>query len=408
MENIFIIIKVFFMIEREIYLNKLISFKDKQLIKVITGIRRCGKSTMFKLFQNYLLSTGVDNKQIININFEDADFEELMNYKKLYEYLKGHLVSNKTTYIFLDEIQNVENFQKTVDGLYIKDNVDIYITGSNARMLSGELATLLSGRYVQIKMLPLSFKEFVSFDKNDTNIDIKFRKYMKEGGFPYLLNLPDEQAKRAYLEGIYNTIIVKDIMARGKFSDSSVLQNIIKFMFDNIGNMTSVKKISDTLTSYGRKISVPTVENYLEALENSYILTKVNRYDISGRQLLKTQGKYYVTDLGLRQFILNSGKQNFGHNLENIVYLELVRRGCRVYIGKTGNTEVDFTAEKDSYTCYYQVSQTVLDENTLERELRPLNMIKDHNMKYILTMDNTPEISHNGIRQINVIDWLLN
>lgn len=395
------------MIKREEYLEKLIAFKDKQLIKVVTGIRRCGKSTLFKLFQEYLLSTGVDSKQIVSINFEDADFEELTDYKKMYEYLKGKLVPNKMTYIFLDEIQNVKNFQKAVDSLYIKDNIDVYITGSNAYLLSGELATLLSGRYVQIKMLPLSFKEYASaFDKN-TSIERLFSNYLSDGGFPYIINLPDEATKRDYLEGIYNTIVVKDVMVRNKISEPTILQSIVKFIFDNIGNTTTPKKISDTLTSYGRKISSPTVESYLQALEDSYIISKVSRYEVSGKQILKTQGKYYVTDLGLQKVLLNNNKQNIGHKLENIVYLELLRRGYKVFIGKINNLEIDFVAEKNNYTYYFQVSQTVLDENVLARELKPLQNIKDHNLKYLLTLDTLPQENHYGIRQINVIDWLL-
>lgn len=397
------------MIERNIYLEKLIALKDKQLIKVITGIRRCGKSTMFKLYQDYLLSNGVDNTQIISINFEDADFEDLTDYKKLYEYLKLRLLKNKMTYIFLDEIQNVKDFQKAVDSLYIKDNVDIYITGSNAYLLSGELATLLSGRYVQINMLPLSFKEYSSAINNNSLISIEkvFSNYLSDGGFPYILNLPDESTKKDYLEGIYNTIVVKDVMARNKISESSILQSVIKFIFDNIGNTTSAKKISDTLTSYGRKISSPTIGSYLQALEDSFIVKKVNRYEISGKQILKTQNKYYVTDLGLQKVLLSNSKSNYGHKLENIVYLELLRRNYKVFIGKVNNLEVDFVAEKDGFTEYYQVSQTVLDEKVLERELKPLKGIKDHNLKYLLTMDVVPKTNYDGIRQLNIIDWLL-
>lgn len=398
------------MIERSNYLEKLITLKDKQLIKVITGIRRCGKSTMFKLYQDYLLSNGVDKTQIVSINFEDVDFDDLTDYKKLYRYLKLKLLKNKMTYIFLDEIQNVKDFQKAVDSLYIKDNVDIYITGSNAYLLSGELATLLSGRYVQINMLPLSFKEYSSTINNNyslISIEKVFSNYLSDGGFPYILNLPDESTKKDYLEGIYNTIVVKDVMARNKISESSILQSVIKFVFDNIGNTTSAKKISDTLTSYGRKISSPTIESYLQALEDSFIVKKVNRYEVSGKQILKTQNKYYVTDLGLQKVLLSNSKSNYGHKLENIVYLELLRRNYKVFVGKVNNLEVDFVAEKDGFTEYYQVSQSVLDETVLERELKPLKGIKDHNLKYLLTMDIVPKTNYNGIRQLNIIDWLL-
>ncbi len=396
------------MIQRDEYLQKLISFKDKELIKVITGIRRCGKSTLFKLFQQYLIDNGVEQDQIISINFEDLDFEHINNYRILYDTIKSKLNKNKKYYIFLDEIQHVENFEKAVDSLYIKKNVDLYITGSNAFFLSGELATLLSGRYVEIKMLPLSFKEYLSAVDDNISMDRKFSLYFEQGGFPYLLNIPNESDKIDYLKGIYNTIVLKDIVTRIKISDVSILESIVKFMFDNIGNSTSAKKISDTLTSYGRKVTAPTVEKYLTALVDSFILQKVNRYDISGKQHLKTAEKYYVTDLGLQRFLLNKNKLNLGHNLENLVFLELIRRGYKVYIGKIDSLEVDFIAEGFGYTNYYQVALTVKDENTLTRELKPLNSIKDHNPKYLLTTDLTPETSYNGIRQINVVDWLLN
>ena len=396
------------MIKRDEYLQKLISFKDKELIKVVTGIRRCGKSTLFKLFQEYLLNNEVEQDQIININFEDLDYEYITDYRILYDFIKTKLNPNKKNYIFLDEIQHVENFEKAVDSLYINKNIDIYITGSNAFFLSGELATLLSGRYVEIKMLPLSFKEYSSALPDNISIDRKFSMYTEDGGFPYLLNIPGEMEKIDYLKGIYNTIVLKDIVTRIKISDVSILESIVKFMFDNVGNSTSAKKISDTLTSYGRKITAPTVEKYLSALVDSFILYKVNRYDISGKQHLKTAEKYYVTDLGLQRFLLNKNKLNLGHNIENIVFLELIRRGYKVYIGKIGSLEVDFIAEGFGYTNYYQVAQTVKDEETLSRELKPLNSIKDHNPKYLLTNDLTPETSHNGIRQINLINWLLN
>ena len=396
------------MIKRQEYLEKLIGFKDKQLIKVVTGIRRCGKSTLFELFQDYLIKNGVEPNQIITINFENADFEELADYKVLYNYLKGKLVKNKKTYIFLDEIQNVKDFQKAVDSLYINKNVDLYITGSNAYLLSGELATLLSGRYVEIKMLPLSFKEYLTAFQDKTDILKKFQLYLENGSFPYLFALNnDKKLIKDYLNGIYSTVILKDVVARKNISDVSILESIIKFMFDNIGNITSSKKISNTMTSAGRKISSPTVENYLSALIDSFILYKVNRYDISGKQYLKTAEKYYVVDLGLKQLLLGSKKQNLGHSIENIVYLELLRRGYEVYIGKLRETEVDFIAIKDEKTEYYQVSQTVLDENTLNRELKPLKSIKDHNQKFLLTLDNVPKINHDGIIQINLVDWLL-
>ncbi len=396
------------MLQRQEYLDKLIGFKDKQLIKVITGVRRCGKSTLFELFQDYLFKNNVDKTQIININFEDVDFEELTDYKKLHEYINSKLIKDKMNYIFLDEIQNVPSFQKAVDSLYIKKNVDLYITGSNAYFLSGELATLLSGRYVEIKMLPLSFKEFLSSFEDKTDLTRKFRAYLENGSFPYVLDLNnDKKLIGDYLNGIYNTVILKDVVARKKIIDISMLESIIKFMFDNVGNSTSAKKISDTMTSYGRKITSPTVENYLSALTNSFIFYRVNRYDVVGKQYLKTGEKYYAVDLGLKYFLLGAKKQDLGHNFENIVYLELLRRGYDVYIGKVGVNEVDFIAIKEGIREYYQVAQTVQAEETLARELKSLESIKDHYQKFLITMDEQPLTSHKGIKQINAIDWLL-
>ncbi len=396
------------MLQRQEYLDKLIGFKDKQLIKVITGVRRCGKSTLFELFQDYLFKNNVDKTQIININFEDVDFEELTDYKKLHEYINSKLIKDKMNYIFLDEIQNVPSFQKAVDSLYIKKNVDLYITGSNAYFLSGELATLLSGRYVEIKMLPLSFKEFLSSFEDKTDLARKFRAYLENGSFPYVLDLNnDKKLIGDYLNGIYNTVVLKDVVARKKITDLSMLESIIKFMFDNVGNSTSAKKISDTMTSYGRKITSPTVENYLSALTNSFIFYRVNRYDVVGKQYLKTGEKYYAVDLGLKYFLLGAKKQDLGHNLENIVYLELLRRGYDVYIGKVGVNEVDFIAIKEGIREYYQVAQTVQAEETLARELKSLESIKDHYQKFLITMDEQPLTSHEGIKQINAIDWLL-
>lgn len=396
------------MLQRQEYLDKLIGFKDKQLIKVITGVRRCGKSTLFELFQDYLSKNNVDKSQIININFEDVDFEELTDYKKLHEYINSKLIKDKMNYIFLDEIQNVPSFQKAVDSLYIKKNVDLYITGSNAYFLSGELATLLSGRYVEIKMLPLSFKEFLSSFEDKTDLARKFRAYLENGSFPYVLDLNnDKKLIGDYLNGIYNTVVLKDVVARKKITDLSMLESIIKFMFDNVGNSTSAKKISDTMTSYGRKITSPTVENYLSALTNSFIFYRVNRYDVVGKQYLKTGEKYYAVDLGLKYFLLGAKKQDLGHNLENIVYLELLRRGYDVYIGKVGVNEVDFIAIKEGIREYYQVAQTVQAEETLARELKSLESIKDHYQKFLITMDEQPLTSHEGIKQINAIDWLL-
>ncbi len=395
------------MIERKEYLEDLISFKDKKLIKVVTGIRRCGKSTMLELFQTYLKENGIEDEQIITVNLEDGDYRGIRTSEALYEYVESKLIKNKKNYVFLDEVQQVENFQEAVDWLYAKKNVDLYITGSNAFLLSGELATLLSGRYVEIKMLPLSFKEYVSAYPNNTNTASLYMNYLQNSSFPGTLELTRKQDIRTYLEGIYNTILIKDIVTRKKISDPSMLQSVVEFMFDNIGNMCSSTKIANAMTSSGRKISVPTVESYLSALTDSFILYKVGRYDIKEKQYLATGSKYYVADIGLRYFILGTRQADMGHILENIVYLELLRRGYEVYAGKVGSAEVDFIAINAEGKEYYQVSQTVMEEQTLKRELSPLDAIKDHNPKYLLTMDYTPLTSYNGIKQINVLDWLI-
>ena len=395
------------MISRKEYIDSLIHFKDKNLIKVVTGIRRCGKSTLFELFQDYLLENGIDRTQIIQINLEDGDYRNIRTSEALYNYINEKIITDKINYVFLDEVQQVENFQEAVDWFYVKKNVDLYITGSNAYLLSGELSTLLSGRYVEIKMLPLSFKEYVSAFPENRNTAELYMNYLTNSSFPGTLELTRKQDIRTYLEGIYNTVLFKDIITRKKISDPAMLESIIAFMFDNIGNLCSSTKIANAMTSAGRKISVPTVESYLSALTDSYILYKVGRYDIKGKQYLMTGFKYYVADIGLRYFLLGTKPTDIGHILENIVYLELLRRGYEVYIGKTGDAEVDFIAINSEGQEYYQVAQTVMDESTLKRELSPLDSIKDHNPKYLLTMDYMPLTSYNGIKQINILEWLL-
>lgn len=396
------------LIQREEYLNRLIALKDKQIIKVVTGVRRCGKSKLLELYQGWLIEHGVEEKQIISINFEDMDFEELTDYKKLYAYLKERLVEGKVTYIFLDEVQNVENYQKVVDSLYIKDNVDLYVTGSNAYMLSSEIATLISGRYMEIEMLPFSFKEYMisTGDMNDRGV--KYTDYLQNSSFPYTLELkkqPDEI--RNYLEGLYNTIVVKDILKRKKFNDPMMLRSVLKFVFDNIGSPLSSKKIADTMTSAGRKVDSRTIEKYLDALAESYIVYQAKRYNIKGKEHLKTLEKYYVVDIGFRHMLLGTKQMDAGHILENIIYLELRRRGYDVYVGKVDEFEVDFVAENSKGITYYQVALSVRDEKTLERELRPLQAIKDHYPKVLLTMDDDPEVHYDGIRRVNARDWML-
>lgn len=396
------------LIQREEYLNKLIALKDKKIIKVVTGVRRCGKSKLLEMYRKWLLEQGVEEERIVSINFEDLDFEDLTDYKKLHTYLKEHLVKDNMTYIFLDEIQNVEQFPKVVDSLYIKDNVDIYITGSNAHMLSSEIATLLSGRYIQIEMLPLSFKEYMISTGSMNDRGIKYVDYLQNSSFPYTLELEGQSDEiRSYLEGLYNTIVVKDIINHSKISEPMMLKGILKFIFDNIGNPLSSKKIADMMTSSGRRIDTRTVEKYLDALTESYIIYQAKRYNIKGKQYLKTLEKYYVVDIGLRLMLFGSKQIDAGRILENIVYLELLRRGYDVYVGKVDEFEVDFVAQNGKGTTYFQVALSVRDEKTLDRELRSLRAIKDHYPKILLTMDDDPEVHYDGIRRINARDWLL-
>lgn len=396
------------MIKREEYLNKLIGFRDKQLIKIVTGIRRCGKSTLLEMFREYLLKTGISSEQIISINFEDMEYSDLTNSKALYLYVSERLIANQKHYVFLDEIQNVSDFPKVVNSLFIKKNVDLYITGSNAYMLSGEIATLLSGRYVEIEMLPLSFKEYITFIGDSTDITRKYADYLQYSSFPYTVELDRDVDKiRDYLSGIYNTVILKDVVARRKVSDVMMLESVIRFIFDNIGNLLSTKKIADTMTSDGRKISTHTVESYISALKDSFIIYRAKRYDVKGKQYLKTNDKYYICDIGLRYFLLGNKGIDIGHMLENVIYLELLRRGYEVYVGKVDNLEVDFVAIKQGMIEYYQVSATVRDKYTLERELKPLESINDHYPKCLLTLDDDPPADYNGIRRINAIDFLL-
>ena len=394
------------MIRRDEYLNELRSFKDKQLIKVVSGIRRCGKSTLFELFIDELINSGISERQIISLNFESAEFYSVKNYEDLYRTVAERLQNDVKNYVFLDEVQRVADCQKACDSLYLMKNVDLYITGSNAMLLSGELATLLSGRYIEIKMLPLSFKEYISAVGN-TDISRKYRDYITNSSFPYTLELNSKKDIYTYLDGIYSSIILKDIVSRKKINDIPMLENIIRFMFDNIGNITSATKIANTLTSAGYSASVHTVNSYLSALCESFVLYRAGRYDVKGKQYLKAGEKFYIADIGLRYYLLGSKPADQGHILENVVYLELLRRGCEVYVGKTDSAEIDFIASDSEKTEYYQVALTVRDPNTLERELAPLNAVSDHNPKYLLTLDDDPPCSHNGIRQINALDWLL-
>ena len=396
---------------RDLYLNQLIQFKDKKLIKVITGLRRSGKSTLLSLFENHLITSGVDRNNIIRMNFESFEFDEITNYKELHTYINERILDpNKRHYILLDEVQQVSSWERVINSFLVDANVDIFITGSNAYLLSSELSTLLSGRYVEIKMQPLSFKEYLEFLDSDKEMSLpeKFNQYLEYGGLPTIVELLDNpDTIGPFLEGIYNTVLMKDVIERNGVRDAALLESILKFIAANIGSIVSTKKISDYLTSSGRKTTSDTIDNYLKMLENAFIIYKANRYDLKGKMFLKTLEKYYIVDIGIRNKLIGLRNTDYGHVLENIVYLELLRRGYEVSIGKIGSLEVDFVASKPNEKIYYQVSATIMDEKTRERELRPLESISDNYPKYILTMDQTVFNDYSGIRVKNIIDFLL-
>ncbi len=392
---------------RNEYLERLNNLRHKKLIKIVTGIRRCGKSTILEMFRARLLNEGFEENQIIFLNLEEYENKELRNPDSLYSYIKERLTS-KMNYIILDEIQRVENFPDVVDSLYVKKNVDLYLTGSNSSLLSSEIATLISGRYVEIKMLPLSFKEFVTATKQEDNLSKAYNQYVSTSSFPYVLELLQTPAEiNPYLEGIYNTVLVKDIIDRKKIYDTTVLKSVTCFLFDNIGLELSSKKIADTLTSNSRKSDPKTIEKYISALEESFIVYRANRYNIKGKEYLKSLEKYYVSDIGLRNFMLGKKAMDVGHILENIVYLELLRRYYDVYVGKIDDAEIDFVAQTQEGNTYIQVAASVRDEQTLQRELRPLKAVKDNYPKIILTLDDDPPGDYNGITRMNALDWLM-
>lgn len=398
-------------IRRKDYLDWLIKWKEHQIIKVVTGVRRCGKSTLFDIYQEYLLEHEVLNEQIIAINFENLDFEDLCDYKSLYKYIKSHLLPDKMNYIFLDEIQHVEDYQKVVDSLFLRENCDVYITGSNAYFMSGELATLLTGRYVELSMMPLSFKEFCE-GLNNSNLSLidKFNHYLAIGSFPYVLKYGYQESEaKEYINGIYNTILLNDIVKRLNIADVNMLESITKFMMHNIGNRTSPNKISNTMTSNHKKINPRTVDRYIRGLTDSLLFYEARRYNIKGKQFLTTINKYYVCDIAMRNMLVRSQDSDIGHILENIVFLELKRRYKEVYVGQIGqNGEVDFVAIENGNPIYFQVSQTTLDENVLKRELAPLKQIHDNYPKYLLTLDEVfDDMNYDGIKKKNVLKWLI-
>ncbi|MCI9146082.1 MAG: ATP-binding protein [Eubacterium sp.] len=404
------------MVKRKEYLEKLIEWKDEQVIKVVTGIRRCGKSTLLLQYQDYLRENGVSDEQIISLNFEELENEDLLDYKVLYSYIKEHLCKDKMTYIFLDEIQNVSSFEKAIDSLYVKDNTDVYITGSNSYLLSGELATLLTGRYVEISMLPLSFAEYKEL--TDKSADDAFSEYMRYGGMPYVAAMSKTEEKvNTYIEGIYNTVVVKDIEDRQrrretdpdkrKINDIALLKTIAKYLSSVVGSPVSVKSVTDYLTSNGRRVSPNTVDDYMDALAESYIFYPADRFDIVGKEILKSNKKWYIVDLGIRNHILPRKKYDLGFSIENIVYFELLRRGYKVNIGKYANSEVDFVAQKNGVLTYFQVTADMTNESTFKREMTPLENIKDNYEKIVLTLDKFSVGNYEGIKVINLIDWLL-
>lgn len=395
-------------IERREYLSKLKKFRDKKLIKVVTGIRRCGKSTLMEIYRDWLITQGVSSGRIVFINFEDYDYFSLRDPQNLYSYVKERLSDTEMTYLFFDEIQHVKDFPDVINSLNLKPYTDIYLTGSNAYILSSELATLLSGRYVEIPMLPLSFREYVEAIGGQDNLQDSYNRYVTNSSFPYALELDSAEEVSDYLDAVYNTIVVKDIMARLKLQDVTMLESVIRFAADNIGNILSTKRIADLLTAGGRKIDQKTVEKYMHALCETFFLYEAKRYNIKGRQLLKSLSKYYLVDIGLRRMLLGSRGFDVGRVLENEVYLELLHRHSQVYVGKNDQLEVDFVTMNTDGLAYYQVAATVRDPATLERELASLRNIDDHYPKYLLTLDDDPDSDYDGILRINALKWMMN
>ena len=402
------------LINRPEYLTQLIQNKDVDLVKIITGIRRCGKSSLLDLFHQYLLQSGVLDDHIIHMNLESLRFRNLSNYLNFYDYVSERIPKNGKTYLIFDELQVINHWEKAIESFRLDFDVDIYITGSNAYLLSTEFSTLLSGRYVEIRMLPLSFKEFLNFYKFDENITIeeKFQKYLQFGGMPILREYQfNELRSNQALEGMYSTVVLKDILQRNNQTDQLMLNKITLFLCSNIGNITSPNNIGNVLSHEGeinnKNIASKTVNKYIDMLRSAFIFYSVGRYDIKGKQLLKTLEKNYIIDMGFRNMLLGYRDADRGHILENIVFLELIRRKYRVYIGKVGETEVDFVCEKPNEKIYIQVTETIGSQETLERELRPLRMISDNYEKIILSMDRNYINSYDGIKSLNLIDWLL-
>ncbi len=395
-------------IQRKKFISWIDSWRDKDIIKVVSGIRRCGKTTILQLYRQTLLDSGVPANQIITVNFELPETPDFKSFRDVWRYIRDKMVPGERYYVFLDEVQLVPEFERLVDGLFAKKDCDIYITGSNSKFLSGELATFLTGRYVEIQMHPLSFSEYRSAQASDIPDDRLFSDYMRFGGFPFSALLPKEAAIQSdYLGGILNTILYKDILARNGIRDENVFRRLVRFIFGNVGSLLSVNKIANTFKSDGFAVNNKTIDAYLALLCDSFLLYRAGRYDVKGRELLKTNAKYYVADTGFRRLLLPDRKDDIGHMLENIVFLELKRRYREVHVGVVGNREIDFVALDNAVPHYFQVALTVRDNATLERELAPLEAIHDNHPKTLLTLDNDPPFNYNGIRQLPVVDFLL-
>lgn len=393
------------------YTQWLERWRDKDVIKVITGLRRCGKSTILELFRNQLQDEGVSSERILSINFESMERQYPTDPQKLYDYIVNRLQPRVMNYVFLDEIQHVEHFERAIDGLYVRDDADLYITGSNANLLSSELATLLTGRYVELRMLPLSFAEYRSVRATDSptgagTMESDFDTYLNCGGLPYAARLDNEQDIADYLGGVFNTILMADIAQRNPRMDMRAFNDTASFLADNIGNRVSLKRIAGAMNASGRRISPTTVSGYVDAMIRNYLLFRAQRYDLQGKGYLATEEKLYLGDLGLRFWLLGKQQGDLGHRIENVVYLELLRRYTKVSIGKWGAKEVDFVATDSRRTHYYQVAQTVLDSSTLERELAPLQALQDNHPKTLLTLDRVGLGDYQGIKHVNLLDWL--
>ena len=405
------------LINRPQYLNQLIQNKDVDLVKIVTGIRRCGKSSLLDLFHKYLTENGVPDAHIIHMNMESLRYRDLTNYLFFYDYVSKRISPDGKTYLIFDELQAVEHWEKAIESFRLDFDVDIYITGSNAYLLSTEFSTLLSGRYVEIRMLPLSFREFLDFYEfaPDVSMEEKFQKYLQFGGMPILREYKfNETRSNQALEGIYSTVVLRDILQRNNGINQAMLQKIMLFLCSNIGSITSPNSIGNVLANEGdiptvkaKNIAGKTVERYISMLRNAFVFFSVERYDVKGKQLLKTLGKNYIIDMGFRNMLLGYRDADRGHILENIVFLELLRRDYRVYIGKIGETEIDFVAEKPNDKVYIQVTESMQSPETRERELRPLRMIPDNYEKIVLSMDRSFINSYDGIKSVNLIDWLL-